>query len=762
MSSDSPGDPSPPALTPIQRWWRLAPWVALLVGLVLTVAFVYSRNRADDAARTHATEVARLEQDLMVLAERDELLAEAARLEVTMSGVAVMLGQVAPEVALGDFVAALPPDLRRTIDGLAIVGTHEVSLDGGKRLPVESDTTADTTIVRSVLAAHPANGLLRVGDDAVAIDGMSELFDRRPAGLTVLPDTVLGGEGPVTVVVQPVPEQTDLYVVAIASTDRFLGLDGGATLEAIDNRDLASVAIGTVVVDGDRGTVGVRLLNTAWKLELPVEATDVPAGMGVATWWTLIGGILATIGLVLAVQWLSGAAARSHQARVDLRRARAFLRHQSLHDELTGLPNRALLYDRLNHALARAARTGDRVGLLLLDLDGFQLVNDSLGHRSGDQVIAELADRLDAATRDEDSLARLGGDEFVVICERVEDSAGLGAVADRLRQAVNHPLVHGSEPIRLTTSVGMALSRGEADSSDSLLSEAKSALKAAKTAGRSQIEIFDPGADQPSDRLEIEQAVRRGVERDEFVVHFQPIVDLKTGAVRKLEALIRWPDPETGELRSPGEFLPAAEAAGLLDTLDLGTFHKVCSQLVEWSHDPRAADWSATVNFSPTAVLSPSFARNIATVLESTEVRPDRLVVEVTEGALLKDADLSIAAINALHELGVRVAIDDFGTGYSSLAYLHKFPIDILKIDRSFVAPLDEPGSSSAIVEAIIDIATRLDIELVAEGIETDSQGAKVHELGVPLGQGYFYCRPKPAEEIASDYLPELSSTLAT
>ncbi|WP_165865536.1 putative bifunctional diguanylate cyclase/phosphodiesterase [Vallicoccus soli] len=423
------------------------------------------------------------------------------------------------------------------------------------------------------------------------------------------------------------------------------------------------------------------------------------------------------------------------------------LQHQALHDPLTGLGNRALLLDRLDHALARLDRHPGTIGLIYTDLDNFKDVNDSFGHGVGDQLLVEVSTRLREAIRPEDTLARLGGDEFVVLCEDLPDAATAEKVAGRVAQALARPFVLGRRELYSSGSVGVATSEKPVPGQD-LLRDADAAMYAAKRAGRAAVKVFDERMRARAlERMQLQTALHRAIPRGELRVHYQPLVDLASGQVRAVEALVRWAHPD-GQLLGPGAFLPAAEEAGLLADLDAWVLAEACRQAAAWGRDLGDAGPAVWVNVSGRLLADSRLVDVVARTLEGSGLAPDRLGLELTEGVLMRDIPTTAEALERLRALGVRLVVDDFGTGYSSLAYLRRFPVDAVKVDRSFVVGLDTDPDNQAIVRAVADLAAALGLEAVVEGLETASELQAVADLDFRIGQGYFLGRPVPPERV--------------
>jgi diguanylate cyclase (GGDEF)-like protein/PAS domain S-box-containing protein len=437
--------------------------------------------------------------------------------------------------------------------------------------------------------------------------------------------------------------------------------------------------------------------------------------------------------------------------------AEAKLTEMALHDPLTGLPNRLLLLDRVHRALARARRRRTHVALLFCDLDRFKVINDSLGHETGDDLLVALARRLDDALRDQDTAARLGGDEFVVVCEDVADPDEAVAVAHRIQEVLEAPCAVDGGEVVLTTSIGIVMSTGYA-SPYALLRDADAAMYRAKETGPARVVVFDQElAAQAVDRLRTESGLRHALENGELRLHYQPIIGMRSGAIEGFEALLRWEHPERG-LVMPDQFLAVAEETGLIVPIGSWVVEEACRQAAAWRRQyPNAAPWSMAVNLSARQVGRSGLANVVGNALRNSGLEPSWLCLELTEGVLIEATPAALAMLRSLKDLGVRLSIDDFGTGYSSLSYLRRFPIDVVKIDRSFVAGLGGGGEDDAIIGAVIGLTQRLGLRAVAEGVETEEQAARLRELGCDLMQGYLFARPQPAEDVA----PLLASAAA-
>ncbi|MGH8973575.1 MAG: putative bifunctional diguanylate cyclase/phosphodiesterase [Acidimicrobiia bacterium] len=439
------------------------------------------------------------------------------------------------------------------------------------------------------------------------------------------------------------------------------------------------------------------------------------------------------------------------------------LLHQAFHDTLTGLPNRALLADRLGQTLARRERRCAEAAVLFLDIDRLKWVNDSLGHAAGDQLLVDVARRLDSVLRPGDTVARFGGDEFVVLCEDLGSAGEAITVAERLREALASPFHVRGREIGLTASIGIALaSTSSHDTPDALLRDADAAMYRAKERGRDRVELFDDHMrSRALARLETESTLRRAIDQQELRVHYQPVIDLTSGRATGLEALVRWQHPERG-LVPPSEFIPVAEETGLIVGLGAFVLAEACTQVARWNN--RRSDeppLTVSVNLSAHQLRAPGLRELVAEALERTSLEPRLLCLEITETALVEDAESNRTALDSLKDLGVTLAVDDFGTGYSSLLYLRRFPVDMLKIDRSFVVGLDTNAEDTAIVSGVVGLAQALGLQAVAEGVETPEQAARLRGLGCPLAQGYYWSKPLTVRQTERWFKGHRADTLA-
>lgn len=427
--------------------------------------------------------------------------------------------------------------------------------------------------------------------------------------------------------------------------------------------------------------------------------------------------------------------------------AAARLAWQAFHDTLTGLPNRALLADRLSQAVRRSRRAGVATALLFLDLDRFKLINDSLGHDAGDQLLVELAHRLGAVVRRHDTVARLGGDEFVVLVEEADDLASVADLARRISEVVAEPVALASGPVTVTASIGIAYDTGLGP--EHLLRDADTALYRAKERGRNCVQVFNDSLRTAAlRRIEVDQGLRDALAADSLVVHYQPIVELGSGALAGVEALLRVPGPD-GTLQPPTEYIEVADESGLIVAVGTQVFDHACRAFARWQATlAEGAPGHVAVNVSGRQLASPEFSDMVVDTLGRHGLRPEDLVLEFTESTVIGADRSTLRAVGRLHDLGIGFSIDDFGTGYSSLAYLKRFPIQTVKLDRTFVDGLGTDPSDTEIVRAVVSLGRSLGLHVVAEGIETADQLARLQELGCDQGQGYLLARPGTVDEL--------------
>jgi diguanylate cyclase (GGDEF)-like protein/PAS domain S-box-containing protein len=436
------------------------------------------------------------------------------------------------------------------------------------------------------------------------------------------------------------------------------------------------------------------------------------------------------------------------------------LRHQAFHDSLTGLANRPLFEDRLAHAIAIATRGGRAFAVLFLDLDDFKTINDSLGHARGDDLLRAVASRIRGILRPSDTAARLGGDEFALLIEVIDDEDEARMVARRILDALALPFSIGGHELRVTASVGVAMWAGGSGVED-LLRNADMAMYAAKAAGKASIRSFEPSMyRRVVERLELTGELRVAMEHHQFELDYQPIVELDSGRVVGVEALVRWQHPVRARI-APEQFIGLAEETGLIVPMGRWILHHACAQAREWQLAAPGHPLQLSVNVSTRQLHEPDFVDQVRDVLQETGLRPDSLALEITESLLLGDRATLVAQLEELKDLGLQIAVDDFGTGYSSLSHLRHFPIDILKIDRSFVDGIDRDAGKAKLVRGIVNLGDSLLLDVVAEGIEQQEQADEFRGMRLPLAQGFLFFPPLPAEKVAQLLVDGLAPSLA-
>ncbi len=527
------------------------------------------------------------------------------------------------------------------------------------------------------------------------------------------------------------------------------------------------------------GTTSLDHLLARAGLDTIASASSEPAADGIATWVSpdepatfhhLLGRAGACDGQVVSAEWpvtapdggrrwvLARAVSLVDDSDVggivinlndvtDRKMAEEELTHQALHDALTGLPNRVLLRDRLEHALAGSRRRGRSLAVVYLDLDGFKIVNDSLGHEAGDELLCEVASRLLGVVRAQDTVARLGGDEFAILIEdTVHAEHEAVTVCERVRHALSGPTMVAGRPVLVSASLGVAVADAEATST-SLLRSADIAMYQAKAAGRATWAVYEPVMQTLADqRLQLELDLATAVERAELRLMYQPVVELDTDRIVGLEALLRWEHPTFG-LLMPDRFIALAEDTGMIVPIGRWVLETACATLASRHRSSDGADLTMAVNVSARQLASEAFVADVAAALERSALPPASLVLEMTESVLIADVETATRQLHELRALGVRLAIGDFGTGYSALGYLRQFPVDILKIDRSFVSTMTEPERVPALVRGLLDLAATLHLETIAEGIEFELQRDQLRDSNCALGQGYLFAHPLTRED---------------
>ncbi|GAB4374687.1 MAG: hypothetical protein Kow00121_19440 [Elainellaceae cyanobacterium] len=458
--------------------------------------------------------------------------------------------------------------------------------------------------------------------------------------------------------------------------------------------------------------------------------------------WMLIRG--------LAVQDADGATARVAGSQTDVtawKMAEEKLVHDALHDTLTGLPNRVLLLERLHHVIHLSQRSDNLFAVLFIDLDRFKVINDSLGHMLGDELLISISERLTHCLRPGDTISRLGGDEFVILLEDVKDRQSVTTIAERIQAELALPFLLGGHEVFTGASIGITFGTKEYIQPEELLRDADTAMYRAKEQGRGRYQIFNPGMHTNAVALlQLETDLRRALDRKELQLHYQPIVSLRTKQIIGFESLLRWQHPKRGRV-SPQEFIPIAEETGLIIPIGHWILQEACRRMRQWHQMFPEQKLTINVNLS-SKQFTPQLIEEVSQILQETELEAQYLKLEITESILMENAERAIVTLTQLRDLGIHLVIDDFGTGYSSLSYLHRFPIDTLKIDRSFTSKIDSDGEQLAIVRTIITLAWNLGMEVVAEGVETAKQLAQLRALHCDHAQGFLFYKAVDEQQV--------------
>ena len=437
-------------------------------------------------------------------------------------------------------------------------------------------------------------------------------------------------------------------------------------------------------------------------------------------------------------------------ARLDLevkerQRFEQELRHLAMHDPLTALPNRSLLMNRIAHAIEQAQRGDQSITLLFIDLDRFKLVNDSLGHAAGDELLLVVTRRIASCVRPGDTLARLGGDEFVLLLPNAISAVALARLTKRVAQVVAKPILVADREVLVTCSLGYSVYPQDGLDGVTLLKRADAAMYSAKEGGGNRIRRYSPDLRlHPDERLELQTQLKQALRRSEFVLHYQPQIEIASGRIIGVEALVRWQHPVRG-LVPPMQFIPLAEESGLIEPLGEWVLRTACAQAAAWQRDGMPS-LRMGINISARQFLNPALELMVARALADHGLAPDQLEIEITESLSMRNPEETIRILTNFKALGIGIAIDDFGTGYSNLAYLRRFPVHRIKLDRTFVSELGSPSCSHAIVEAIVAMAHKLDLEVIAEGVETAEQRDQLLRYGCDELQGYWFSRPVDAQ----------------
>jgi diguanylate cyclase (GGDEF)-like protein len=574
---------------------------------------------------------------------------------------------------------------------------------------------------------------------------------------------VVAGSAPSTIV-QRFADGFFANASSVAGAHGFLVDGNGRTLSATGARTgpdrtlrtaLAAAPSGTY---GDREYVSAAVPSSRWRVILDVPSASLYAsvdGGPASAAWLLFAAFAAAICALLALGLHAVRGARALTAATERERAAQQLAHERLHDALTGLPNRTLFQDRVEHAIVTARRHQRPLAVAFMDIDDFKRINDSLGHEAGDAVLREVARRLASSARAADTMSRFGGDEFVVLCEDTDES-GVLQLVQRIEEALLEPVYVGPRGVPVTLSIGVALRErpDDARSASDLVRDADAAMYRAKELGRGRVEVFDGALhEQAVARLDAELALRQAIDAEQLVVHYQPIVALADGAAHGVEALVRWRSPETGELVPPGDFIPLAEHTGLIAPIGEWVLRTAIREVGEWARRGLVGDdFELSVNVSPRQLTDPMLPDVVADALRGWDRPAGRLCLEITESAMMLDPAGAQRTLERLAALGVRLALDDFGVGHSSLGQLARtLPISVLKLDRSFVAGMSGPRDRG-IVEAAAALARALDLSSVAEGVESAEQASELAAMGFPYAQGFHFGRPVAADELAASF----------
>ncbi|SFP85800.1 bifunctional diguanylate cyclase/phosphodiesterase [Ralstonia sp. NFACC01] len=516
------------------------------------------------------------------------------------------------------------------------------------------------------------------------------------------------------------------------------------------SRRVRALRAGSAVVMGV-AIVGMHYMGMS-AASFPFGSVCGAAHTGASAEWLALVIIIVTLA-VLAIALIISVLDLRMEARTallanSLAAANKELAYLALHDNLTKLSNRVLLEDRLTQAIRTAEREKRRFALMFMDLDGFKAVNDVYGHHVGDLLLIDVAQRIGARVRQQDTVARVGGDEFVVLAY-VDDPEDAGTLADALLEVVREPFMAGGHELRVSTSIGIAIYPGNGDNQHDLLTNADAAMYHAKGLGRNAYSFFEPSMNADvHHQLQLAQDLRRAVERNELVLHYQPKFNAPNGPIMGVEALVRWQHPQRG-LVPADEFIPLAEKTGLIVPLGAWVLDEACRQMAQWHREGRTG-WTVAVNLSALQFGHAALIDTVRDTLARHALDPRSLTLEITESTAMRDVDASLQILQQLDAMGVRISIDDFGTGYSSLLYLKRLPASELKIDRGFVRDLAHDTEDAAIVSAIVALGQTLNLRIVAEGVETAEQQAFLTRLGCHSLQGYLLGRPMTAESLSA------------
>jgi diguanylate cyclase (GGDEF)-like protein len=626
---------------------------------------------------------------------------------------------------------------------IALLGGTEARSQAGRRRELAQSTNA---LVRSEessrLQAHQQNAVARFGQQALEGTDINELASEASRILTDVLDIDYGG------VMKLLPGGEELLLVAATGLPE--ELIGEARIPtAYQSQSGYALATGTATVVND------------WSTETRFQQSELQAKQGMKSaaiilikgkdeepFGVLGAGSRALHGFGQVDVNFMQAIANVLANAIERRRTEERTQHEALHDALTGLPNRSLFLDRLEHALSVAARRETAIAVLFLDLDQFKLVNDSMGHAAGDELLAAVAPRLEQALRPGDTVARFGGDEFAVLAEDVGDERGATRVAERIAEALTRPFILRGREHFVSASIGISIGSG-AEDPEALIRDADAALYRAKDHGRGGYEIFDEVMrSRVIEHMQTENDLRRALQREEFVIHYQPVVRLHDGSIASMEALLRWDHPERG-LIGPLGFIPVAEESRLIVPIGRWVIEQACRQAAAWQQlKPDSAPISVAVNLSARQLADPELIDHIEGTIKGNGIEPSTLWLELTESTLLDDTSYVERTLQALRRLGVHLVLDDFGVGFSSLGYLKRLPLSMVKLDRTFVENVTSSPHDAAIVRAVSEMAETIGIGVVAEGVETEEQVRLARDLGCGYAQGFHFAEPVPASYV--------------
>jgi diguanylate cyclase (GGDEF)-like protein len=625
---------------------------------------------------------------------------------------------------------------------IALLAAWEARNQLGRRRVLEETASA---LVRSEessrLQAHQQREVARFGQQALEGANIDELAQEASRILTEVLDVDYG------VILKLSPGEEDLLLVAAVGLPEELI---GKTRVPADYRSQSGYALAT----------GEATVVVDWTTETRFQQSELQSREGIrSAAIILIKGKERPYGVLGAgsrtqreftqedVNFMR-AIANALANAVERRRTEEQTQHEALHDALTGLPNRSLFLDRLQHALSVAARRRTAIAVLFLDLDQFKLVNDSLGHAAGDELLSAVAPRLEQALRPGDTVARFGGDEFAVLAEDIRNERGATRIAERIAESLARPLILRESEHFVSASIGISIGTG-AEEPEALIRDADAALYRAKDHGRGGYEIFDEVMrSRVIEHMQTENDLRRALQREEFVVHYQPVVRLRDGSIASMEALLRWDHPDRG-LIGPLAFIPVAEESRLIVPIGRWVIEQACRQAAIWQQlQPDAAPISVAVNLSARQLADPELIPHVEGSIAANGIDPSTVWLELTESALLDDGTYVERTLGALERLGVRLVLDDFGVGFSSLGYLKRLPLSMVKLDRTFVENVTDSPHDAAIVRAVSEMAETIGIGVVAEGIETEEQVRVARELGCGYAQGFHFAEPVPGSYV--------------